>query len=58
MGPDLTGGQDDNNGPLLSFEEVLRGAGDAQDPRRTVSSIDHKSQRADGAAEYPPPIDR
>jgi len=57
MGPELTGGRVENDGPLPSFEEVLRGTGEPQEPQPAVSSLEHESGRANSAAEHPTPID-
>jgi len=40
------------HGTFPPFEEVLRGAGEAEDPQHSVSSVDHGSGRADGAVEH------
>ena len=41
-----------------SLEEILRGAGDAQEPQRAVSGVDRGIRKADDVAERPSPIDR
>ncbi len=41
--------------PLPSFEELLGGNGDAQDPHHAGSCLDHGSGRADGAVGHPNP---
>lgn len=41
--------------PLPFFEELLGGAGDAQDPHTATSSLDDGSERANGAVGHPKP---
>ena len=48
---------EENDGPLPSLGQLLRGAGEAQDPQHAVSSVEHGSGTADGAAEHCIPID-
>ncbi|CAD6576205.1 MAG: hypothetical protein ASARMPRED_007650 [Alectoria sarmentosa] len=57
IGPDLTGGQDDSDGTFLSVKDMPRGAGEPQEPQNAVSSTGHGRRKADGAVEYPTPID-
>ena len=53
----LKASDEENNGPLSSVEELLGDAGGAQGSQHAVSSVDHGSGRANGAAKHPTPID-
>ena len=50
-------GQEENDITFLAFEELLRGAGEAEDLQHAVLSIGHGSGRASGSAEHPTLID-
>lgn len=53
----LKASDEENDGPLLSVEELLGDAGRAQGLQHAVSSVDYGSRRADSAAEHSTPID-
>jgi hypothetical protein len=55
--PNLTASDMENDGPLLSFEELLHGAGEAQELQYTASSVGDGSRRADGTVGHPKPDD-
>ncbi|KAL8722405.1 MAG: hypothetical protein Q9181_007494 [Wetmoreana brouardii] len=57
IGPQLTAGDEENGDPLPSLEELLCDAGGAQEPQRTATIVDHRSERADGAVEHSTPND-
>ncbi|KAL9102568.1 MAG: hypothetical protein Q9163_002286 [Psora crenata] len=57
IAPDPTAFQEENDSTFPAFEELLRGAGEAEDPQHAVSSVGHGTGWADGSAEHPTPID-
>lgn len=50
-------GEEENGDLLPSLEELLRDTGETQVPQRAATSVDHESERADGAVEHPTPND-
>ncbi|KAL9124281.1 MAG: hypothetical protein Q9217_006374 [Psora testacea] len=55
--PDFMTGGKENDGALLSFEELMRGVGVIYEPQYTTTTVDHSSGRADCAVEHATPND-